>query len=156
MEENIFLGSVLFIGIYAIATVTFVPGSILTIGAGFAFKFALVDLWKAVLVGTTVVIIGASIGDTGSFLLGRFFFREWVLKKSEKYPMLRAIQKAIRKEGMKLIFLLRLCPLIPYSILNYLMGITDIKFSHYLLGNLAMIPGTIVYVFIGTSISSIT
>ena len=52
--------------------------------------------------------------------------------------------------------LIRLCPVIPFNMLNYLMGITDIKFKDYLIGSVGMIPGTIVYVFVGTTISSIS
>ena len=62
----------------------------------------------------------------------------------------------MKDEGLKLIVLLRLCPLIPYNMLNYLMGITDISFKDYMIGNLGMLPGCIVYVFIGTTLSSIT
>ena len=68
---------------------------------------------------------------------------------------MEAIDKAIKSEGLKLIFLLRLCPLIPFNALNYMMGLTDIQVTHYILGNVGMIPGTIVYVFVGTTISSI-
>ena len=76
-------------------------------------------------------------------------------KLSEKYTLIRAIDKAIHQEGLKLIFLLRLCPLIPFNALNYLMGITDIKTVHYAIGMCGMIPGTLAYVFIGTTISDI-
>ena len=69
--------------------------------------------------------------------------------------MFKAIDKAIESEGLKLIVLLRLCPLIPFTILNYLMGGTAISLRHYAIGSFGMIPGTIVYVFIGTTISSI-
>ena len=72
-----------------------------------------------------------------------------------KYPTFGAIDKAIESEGLKLIILLRLCPLIPFTILNYLMGGTAISINKYILGSFGMIPGTIVYVFIGTTISSI-
>ena len=74
---------------------------------------------------------------------------------SQKYPLIRAIDKAIYQEGLKLIVLLRFCPLIPFNALNYMMGITDIKIGHYLIGLLGMIPGTVVYVFIGTTVSDI-
>jgi uncharacterized membrane protein YdjX (TVP38/TMEM64 family) len=82
MKANPVQGAFLYIGIYAIATITFMPGSVLTLGAGFAFKFALVDAWKAILVGTAVVMTGASLGASCSFFLGRFVFKEWVTKKS--------------------------------------------------------------------------
>jgi len=83
-------------------------------------------------------------------------FKESVEKLSVKYPLIRAINRAINVEGLKLIMLLRLSPLIPFNFLNYLMGITDIKLWHYVLGMFGMIPGTLVFVFIGTTISNIT
>ena len=88
-------------------------------------------------------------------LLGRFVFKEWVEKQAEKYPIIKAIDKAIENEGLKLTLLLRLSPLIPFNMFNYLMGITGVKFKDYCIGSCGMIPGTLVYVFIGTSIASI-
>jgi uncharacterized membrane protein YdjX (TVP38/TMEM64 family) len=155
MKDNIVSGSFLLMAVYALGTIMFVPGSILTWGAGFAFKYALGDLWKAMLLGSIVVWVGASIGDTCCFLLSRFIFRDYITKKSQRYPLFRAIQKAVNREGMKLIICLRLVPVIPYVFLNYLMGITDIKLWHYVVGNIALLPGTIAFVFVGTTLSDI-
>ena len=136
-------------------TVLMVPGSLLTLGAGFAFKKAYGSTLHAVLIGSLSVWVGASTGDIIAMLIGRFVLYSWVKKKAEKYPLLKAIDFAIKKEGIKLIILLRLCPLIPFDMLNYLMGISGITITHYCIGNLGMIPGTIAYVFIGTTISDI-
>ena len=73
---------------------------------------------------------------------------------AKQYPIVQAIELALEKEGLKLIILLRLSPLVPFDILNYLMGVTSISFKHYALGSLGMIPGTIVYVYIGTGLSN--
>ena len=77
-------------------------------------------------VGFLSVWVGASIGATIAMILGRFVFKEYVQKLSEKYPTIKALDKAIDSEGLKLILLLRLCPLIPFNAMNYLMGITSI------------------------------
>ena len=103
----------------------------------------------------TAVWIGASVGACAAMLLGRFVFKESVEKAASKYPIIKAIDKAIHTEGLKFIILLRLCPLIPFNMLNYLMGSTGITFKDYAIGNLGMIPGVIVYVFIGTTISDL-
>jgi uncharacterized membrane protein YdjX (TVP38/TMEM64 family) len=66
-----------------------------------------------------------------------------------------AIDKAIHSEGLKLVILLRLCPVIPFNVLNYLLGITSVEAKHYIIGMVGMLPGTLVYVFIGTTISDI-
>jgi uncharacterized membrane protein YdjX (TVP38/TMEM64 family) len=91
MKLNPYLGALIYLCIYAVATVTFLPGSILTLGAGFAFKASLGSLWKALLFGTFCVEVGASIGAIIAFLLGRFVLQDWVKKKSEKFPILKAI-----------------------------------------------------------------
>lgn len=70
--------------------------------------------------------------------------------------MTKALDKAIKTEGLKFVLLLRLCPLVPYNAFNYAMGITAVSFFDYAVGGLGMIPGTIVYVFIGTTLGSIT
>ena len=131
------------------------PGSILTIGAGLAFKQAYGQTWKALLVGMAAVWVGASVGGTIAFFLGRFVFKDYVEKFSKKYPIMDAVNKAIHEEGLKLVLLLRLCPVIPFNALNYMMGITSVKASDYILGCVGMIPGTLVFVFIGTTISDI-
>ena len=82
-------------------------------------------------------------------------FREKSEKFAQKFNILKALDKAIRTEGLKLILLLRLCPLIPFTAFNYVIGITSVKFLDYAIGGFGMIPGTIVYVFIGTTIGSI-
>lgn len=129
---------------YIFCTVLFIPGSIPALGAGFAFKQAYNNTWRATLVGTAAVWLGASVGAWIAMLLGRFVFKDWAIKKAEKYPLINAINIAIESEGLKLIFLLRLCPLIPFNALNYLMGITNISVKHYNIGSIGMIPGTMV------------
>ena len=141
--------------VYVVCSILFIPGSILTLGAGLAFKQAYQSTWHAVLVGFLAVWIGASTGSIIAMLLGRFVFKEWVTKQAEKYPIIEAINYAIETEGLKLILLVRLCPIIPFNILNYLMGITGITLRDFILGSLGMIPGTLVYVFIGSTISDI-
>jgi uncharacterized membrane protein YdjX (TVP38/TMEM64 family) len=136
-------GIFIFIGVYAVATVLLAPGVILTIGAGFAF-----GLWK----GFLAVSAGATLGASLSFLVARFVARdkvEAIAKRNEKF---RNIDSAIGKQGAKLIFLLRLSPAIPFNLSNYFYGLTGVKFWPYVLASwLGMIPGTFLYVYIGTA-----
>ena len=69
--------------------------------------------------------------------------------------MTKALDKAISTEGLKVVFLLRMCPLVPFTYFNYVMGITSVSFVHYAVGTIGILPGSIVYVFIGTTIGSI-
>ena len=136
-------GVFIFIAVYAVATVLLAPGAILTIGAGFAF-----GLWK----GFLAVSGGATLGASLAFLVARFIARdkiEAIAKGNEKF---RNIDRAIGKRGAKLIFLLRLSPVIPFNLSNYFYGLTGVKFWPYVLASwIGMMPGTFLYVYIGTA-----
>src|SRR6266699_4524829 len=136
-------GILIFIGVYAVATVLLAPGSILTIGAGFAF-----GLWK----GFLAVSAGATLGAAAAFLVARFIAREKVEATAKGNEKFREIDKAIGKQGAKLIFLLRLSPLIPFNLSNYFYGLTGVKFWPYVLASwIGMMPGTLLYVYIGVA-----
>jgi len=136
-------GIFIFIGVYAVATVLLAPGSILTIGAGFAF-----GLWK----GFLAVSAGSTLGAALAFLVARFIARDKVEAIAKGNDKFRRIDNAIGKQGAKLIFLLRLSPVIPFNISNYLYGLTSVKFWPYVLASwIGMIPGTFLYVYIGTA-----
>ena len=136
-------GIFIFIGVYAVATVLLAPGAILTIGAGFAF-----GLWK----GFLAVSAGSTLGAALAFLVARFIARdrvEAIAKGNEKF---RNIDNAIGRQGAKLVFLLRLSPVIPFNLSNYLYGLTGVKFWPYVLASwIGMMPGTLLYVYIGTA-----
>ncbi len=137
------VGIFIFIGVYAIATVLLAPGSILTIGAGFAF-----GLWK----GFLAVSAGATLGASLAFLVARFVAREKVETIAKRNEKFRNIDNAIGKQGAKLIFLLRLSPVIPFNLSNYFYGLTGVKFWPYVLASwIGMMPGTFLYVYIGTA-----
>jgi uncharacterized membrane protein YdjX (TVP38/TMEM64 family) len=138
-----------------VATVFFIPGSILTLGAGWAFNQAFNNTGWAILVGTASVWVGASIGSLLAFLIGRYIFRDQVARLSEKFRLFRAIDKAMDSEGLKVTFLLRLTPIIPYNAFNYVIALTNLRVIHFCLASFGMLPGTVVYVFIGTNVSNI-
>jgi len=120
---------------------------LLTLGAG-----ALFGIWK----GFICVSIGSTIGATAAFVLGRGFLRSWISKKIEKYPKFQAIDKAIGHEGLKLVFLLRLSPIIPFNILNYALGLSTIPLLQYFFASwIGMIPGTFMYIYIGVAVGNL-
>ena len=141
--------------VYVVCTVCLVPGSLLTLGAGWAFQQAYGSTGIAVLVGSVSVFVGAMIGLIIAFLLGRFVLRQCSEKFAMKYRVTKALDHAFRTEGLKVVALLRMCPLVPFTYFNYVMGITSVSFIDYSVGSLAILPGTITYVFIGTTIGSI-
>src|SRR6266705_1869748 len=137
------VGIFIFIGVYVVATVLLAPGAILTIGAGFAF-----GLWK----GFLAVSAGATLGASLAFLVDRFIARDKVEAIAKRNDKFRNIDSAIGKQGAKLIFLLRLSPVIPVNLSNYVYGLTGVKFWPYVLASwIGMMPGTFLYVYIGTA-----
>lgn len=136
-------GYVIFILTYAVATVCFFPGSLMTIGAGLAF-----GLWR----GFAVVSMGATLGAALAFLVARYFVRGRVEKAAHDNPKFAAMDEAIGREGWKMVALLRLSPLLPFNLSNYLYGVTKIGFWPYLAASwIGMMPGTFLYVYLGAA-----
>lgn len=135
-------GPVLFVVLYALATVWLVPGSALTLGAGAVFGVA----W-----GSVYVSIGATLGATAAFLVGRYFARERVAKKIARHAAFAAIDRAVGEEGWKIVGLTRLSPVFPFTLLNYAFGLTRVRLRDYVLASwLGMMPGTVMYVYLGS------
>jgi uncharacterized membrane protein YdjX (TVP38/TMEM64 family) len=131
-----------FVAIYVVACVLFVPGSILTIGAGVLF---------GVVRGSIYVSIGATGGATAAFVLGRYLMRDWVAHRIARNARFRAIDDAVGREGWKIVALTRLSPVFPFNLLNYAFGLTNVRLLDYVAASWAgMIPGTVLYVYIGS------
>lgn len=135
------LAPLAFIAIYTLATIGFVPGSLLTLGAGILFGV----IW-----GSVYVLIGATLGAIGAFLLGRYLVRGWVSSKIAQSPKFQGIDRAVAQEGLKIVLLTRLSPLFPFNLLNYAFGITAVSLKDYVIGSVGMIPGTVLYVYVGS------
>ena len=141
-------GVIAFVLAYIVATVLFLPGSILTLGAGFAYGVAF---------GTVVVWIGANLGAALAFLLGRTVARDWVATRVAANPRFAAIDRAVGREGLKVVLLTRLSPVFPFNLLNYAFGLTRVSARDYVLGSLVgMLPGTVMYVYFGSLITSLS
>ena len=135
------VGAFAYIALYIITTVAFLPGSIVTLGGGAIF---------GVVLGSIYVFIGASLGAIAAFLIGRYLARDWVYKQIAGNEKFRKIDEAVSKEGFKIVFLTRLSPVFPFNLLNYALGVTGVSLRDYLLGFLGMIPGTVMYVYLGS------
>ncbi len=141
-------GPVVVVVIYVLATALFMPGSVITLGAAFIF-----GLFKSVI----IVSIGSTLGACLAFLIGRTIGRDWVASKVRGSEKFSAIDDAVGKEGFKIVFLLRLSPIFPFNLLNYALGLTDVPFWRYAIASwIGMIPGTIMYCYIGSAARSLT
>ena len=140
LENYGFYAPFIFIFIYAIATVLFLPGLILTILAGALF---------GPFFGTVYAISGATLGATLAFLNARYISYGKIEKMIEG-SKLEFIKKSVEEEGWKFVAFTRLVPLFPFNLLNYSFGLTKIKLSEYIWSSfLFMIPGTLGYVYLG-------
>ena len=143
VEQQGAAGYVVFILVYAAAAVLFVPGSILTIGAGVIF-----GLLKGFLAVSLASVLGAAL----AFLVARYLMRRQVEKWAEQNPRFASIDQAVGREGWKIVLLTRLSPAFPFNLLNYLYGLTKVPFWHYVLASwIGMIPGTLLYVYLGVA-----
>ena len=132
---------VAFVAGYVAATVALLPAWPLTVAAGALF---------GLLRGTAYAFLGATAGSAAAFLVGRYFARGWVQRRLGGDRRFAAIDRAVAREGRKIVFLLRLSPLFPFNLLNYALGLTRVRFVDYLLASFGMLPGTLLYVYSGT------
>ena len=136
------IGPLVFAGIYVIAAVALVPGSVLTLGAGVVF---------GIVKGTLVVIVSATLGATAAFLVGRYLARDWVASRIKGNEKFQAIDRGVAEEGWKIVGLTRLSPVFPFNLLNYAFGITRVSLKDYVLASFfGMLPATLMYVYIGS------
>jgi uncharacterized membrane protein YdjX (TVP38/TMEM64 family) len=128
--------------LYACCNVLLLPGGVLSVGAGFFF-----GLWWGFLIALLGNVCGAAI----SFFISRSLGRQWLKRKLLRNPTLVALEPAIEKEGWKIILLSQLHPLFPTSLLNYLYGLTRIRFRTCMLWvAIGQAPGLFLYSYLGT------
>lgn len=141
------LGLLIFITLYIVACVFLLPGSVLTLGAGIVF---------GVVMGFVAVSIGSTLGATCAFLVGRYLARGWVAGRIAGNEKFKAVDEAVAQEGWKIVLLTRLSPIFPFNLLNYAFGLTKVSLKHYFVASwLGMIPGTVMYVYIGSLIGDL-
>jgi uncharacterized membrane protein YdjX (TVP38/TMEM64 family) len=135
------LGPAAFVAGYVLATVAFVPGSLLTIAAGALFGLA---------GGIALTLLAATLGATAAFLVARHLARGAVERRLAGSPRFAAVDRAVAEDGLRTVFLLRLSPLFPFNLLNYGLGLTRVRLRDFVLASAGMLPGTALYVYYGT------
>jgi uncharacterized membrane protein YdjX (TVP38/TMEM64 family) len=133
-------GPVLFVGLYVVASVTMAPAFVLTFAAG-----AVWGLWK----GSLFVYIGAVLGASAVHLLAGRLVRSRVIQWLDRDPRVAAVRRAIADQGVWMMFLLRLSPLVPFVQLNYALVLSGVRYRDYIIATIGMWPTIIMYVYYG-------
>jgi uncharacterized membrane protein YdjX (TVP38/TMEM64 family) len=137
------VGPVVVVLVYVAATLLLIPGSALTIASGTLFGLP---------VGLLVALTGANLGALSAFLLARTRLRAKIALWAEESGKVRLLDRAIGAHGFKVVLLLRLSPAFPFTVLNYLLGLTAVRPGAYVLANLlGMLPGGLLYVYLGVA-----
>lgn len=132
-------GPLVFMLIYAAGTVLFLPGSVSTLAGGALFG----PVW-----GTLYNLTGATLGATLAFLIARYLGSNWVEQKSG--GRIKQLKNGVEAEGWRFVAFVRLVPLFPFNVLNYALGLTRIRLSHYVIASyLCMLPGALAYTYLG-------
>ncbi len=134
-------GMLVFALVYVFWVSCLLPGSWLSMLSGFLY-----GTW----LGTSVVFVGAFIGAHLTFYLGRTFLKEWAQKKVSNFPKVQIMEQAVKREGLKVIFLTRLSPLFPFGLLNFTYGLSQVKVRDFTIGMIGILPGTILYCSLGS------
>jgi|KBSMisStaDraftv2_1062788.scaffolds.fasta_scaffold07832_5 uncharacterized membrane protein YdjX (TVP38/TMEM64 family) len=130
----------IFVAIHVIAIVALIPGAVFSVAAG-----VLYGPW-----GFALAVLGATIGASAAFLIARYFARRRVGELIAARPRLDAVRAAVNDEGWRIVFLFYVSPFAPFSVQNYLFGISDIRFTHFFSAMLfGIVPGTLLDVYLG-------
>lgn len=141
------IGWLPFIGLYIGSCLLFVPGSVLSLGSGAIYGF-----WE----GVVLVLVGNGICAFFSLLISRYLLKDWASKYFARSPKMRALQTAVEKEGWKIVCLTHLSPVMPFSVINYAYGVTNISVCEFLLATeLGSVPSTCIYVYLGTLLGNL-
>lgn len=139
-------GAVLFVGLYVIASVAMAPAFVLTFAAG-----AVWGLWR----GSILVYIGAVLGASAVYFLAARLVRTRVITWIDREPRLAVVRRAVAEQGVWLMFLLRLSPLVPFVQLNYVLVLSGVRYRDYLVATLGMWPTIVVYVYYGKVVGDV-
>jgi uncharacterized membrane protein YdjX (TVP38/TMEM64 family) len=137
---------VLFIALYVVATIVLAPAFLLTVAAGAVF-----GLWR----GTLIVYVGAVLGSSAVFALASPLARSRLLRWLDRDPRVSAVRRAVVGEGLWVMFLLRLSPLVPYILLNYALALSGVRYRDFLLASVGMFPAIVMYVYYGKVVGDV-
>jgi len=141
IEHSGWFGVVWFIVLYTLTCVFFLPGSILTIGAGAVYGF-----WFS----TALVTISSTVGAAVNFLTSRYLARDWMQRKLGRNAKFRALEKAVCSEGWRMILISRMSPIVPHSLVSYAAGLIRISFWRFTFASfIGFLPPSAAYTYVG-------
>jgi uncharacterized membrane protein YdjX (TVP38/TMEM64 family) len=123
-----------------LAAIAGIPGSLLTLAAGAIFGLGF---------GVLYVLVGATLGASAAFLVARYVARAFVERRVRANARFQALDDALAHDGRRIVFLLRLSPVFPFSLLNYALGLSRVRFADFVVASVGMLPGTVLYVYYG-------
>ena len=136
-------GVVLFVAIYVVVCLVFLPGSALTLAGGYLFGTAM---------AIAAASLGATLGAVAAFFIGRAIGRQWLEGKLPAHPRLLALDRAIGRQGFRIVALVRLCSFFPYDLMSYLFGLTRVSAGKYILATwLGRLPEIVVWAYLGSN-----
>jgi uncharacterized membrane protein YdjX (TVP38/TMEM64 family) len=151
----VYQGIFLYTAVYTVLVIIFIPTTFLTYGGALAFTKAVGPVYSFFLT-TFLVVLSNQLGGIVAFVLGRFFMRRWIRRKlTRRVKLFRAIDMGLKHNGFKLVFLMRMTPIMPYNVMNYMMGVTSLTMSDFNLGCLGMFPLTAINVYIGVQLDNL-
>ncbi|NJL00443.1 MAG: TVP38/TMEM64 family protein [Spirulinaceae cyanobacterium RM2_2_10] len=132
-----------FLFAYVVLTVLGMPGTILTLAGGAVFGL----FW-----GTVWSVLGATAGAIAAFLTARYLLHDWVQHRFKHHRLLHCFCQAVRQQPLHFVLAVRLAPISPFNLVNFLFGLTPIGVGHYAIGTLiGIVPGTLAYTWVGTT-----
>jgi uncharacterized membrane protein YdjX (TVP38/TMEM64 family) len=147
IQQSGWVGWVWFVALYVMSCVLFLPGSVLTVGAGAVYGGG----W-----GTLLVAVASTAGSVVNFVTSRYLARGWVERRMVRSDRMKSLGRAIEREGWKLIFLSRLSPLVPHSVVSYAAGLTRISLWKYSLASfVGFLPISAAYAFAGALLGNL-
>lgn len=134
---------VAFIGLQAIAAAIGLPGTILTVAGGLTFGLVWGSVWS---------VVGATLGALGGFWVSRYLLRTYAERKFRRYSLLARLQETVKERPFLCVLVVRFVPISPFSLVNYLFGLTPIHWLPYATATfIGIIPGTIAYTWLGVA-----
>jgi len=135
------LAPVVFFFVRMAGAVVLIPGSVMAIAAGVLFGVA---------AGAAYNLVASTAGAVLAFAVARYIAPAWIEQRLSGGGLLARLVVGVEAEGWRFVAFVRLVPLFPYNVVNYALGLTRIKVSHYTLATLiCMIPGDLAYVYMG-------